>query len=103
MHQSMLRYKGRMVISKNLALLPTILHIYHDFVFGGCSGYLRTYKGMMGELYCKGMRSDVQKYCEECLICQRNKSPALSPTRLLMPSEILDAEWSEVTVDFIDG
>ena len=84
MQQGMLRYKGRLVISKNSTLLPTILHTYHDSVFRGHSGYLRTYKRLTGELYWEGMKADVQKYCEKCLTCQCNKTLALSPIRLLV-------------------
>lgn len=57
----------------------------------------------MRELYWEGMKRYVQKYREECLICQRNKSLALSPIGLLMPLEVPKAIWSEVTMDFIDG
>lgn len=39
------------------------------------------------------MKDDVKKYCDECLIYERNKSLALSPARFL----ILD-----ITMDFID-
>lgn len=44
----MLRYKGRLVIFKSSSLIPTILHTYHDSVFGGRSGFLRTYKRLNG-------------------------------------------------------
>ncbi|TYK03418.1 transposon Tf2-1 polyprotein isoform X1 [Cucumis melo var. makuwa] len=33
-----------------------------------------------GELYWEGMKGDVKKYCEECAVCQHNKTLALSPT-----------------------
>ena len=56
MPHGVLRYKGRLVISRNSVLLLTILHTYHDSVFGGHSGYLRTYKRLIGELYWEGMR-----------------------------------------------
>lgn len=49
--QRVLKYKGRLVLLKTSTLLPTILHTYHDSVFGGHSGYLRTYKRLTGELY----------------------------------------------------
>lgn len=49
------------------------------------------------------MKTDVQKYCEECLVCRRNKTLALSPACLLMPLEVPDTIWSEMSMDFIDG
>ncbi|KAA0063300.1 Ty3/gypsy retrotransposon protein [Cucumis melo var. makuwa] len=102
-HQGILKFKGRLVLSKTSILIPTIMHTYHDSVFGGHSGFLRTYKRMAGELYWKGMKKDVQKYCDECMICQKNKSSALSPAGLLLPLEIPDAIWSDISMDFIKG
>ena len=40
--QGIMRYKGRLVISKTSTLLPIILHTYHDSVFEGHSRYLKT-------------------------------------------------------------
>lgn len=59
-------------------------------MLGRHSGYLRTYKRLTGELYWEGMKGDVKKYCEECAVCQHNKTLALSPTGLLVPLEISD-------------
>ncbi|KAA0054763.1 hypothetical protein E6C27_scaffold437G00440 [Cucumis melo var. makuwa] len=103
MQQGMLRYKDQLVISKKSALLPNILHTHHDSVFGGHSRYLRTYKRLTGELYWEGRKTDVQKYYEECLVCQCNKTLALSTAGLLMPLEVPDTIWSKITMDFIDG
>lgn len=86
--QEMLRYKNRLVISKSSTLIPTILHTYHDSLFGGHSGFLRTYKRFA---YWEGMKQEVKKYCEECLVCQKNKSLALSHAGLLLPPEILNS------------
>ncbi|KAA0045216.1 Ty3/gypsy retrotransposon protein [Cucumis melo var. makuwa] len=103
LHQGVLKFKGRLVIPSKSTLLPTILHTYHDSVFGGHSGFLRTYKRLTGEIYWKGMKKDIMRYCEECAICQRNKSSVLSPAGLLMPLEIPDAIWSDISMDFIEG
>lgn len=46
-----LKYKGRLVLSKNSSLIPAIWNIYHDSVLGGHSGFLRTYRRLTGELY----------------------------------------------------
>ena len=49
--QGTLKYKGRLVLSRSSTLIPTVLHIYHDSVFGAHSWYLRTYKRLIYELY----------------------------------------------------
>ena len=72
-------------------------------MFGGHSVFLRTYKRITRNLYWDGMKSDIKKYCDECFICQRNKTLALSSAGLLMPLEILDAIWNGISIDFIDG
>ncbi|TYK14783.1 Retrotransposable element Tf2 [Cucumis melo var. makuwa] len=95
----MLQYKGRLVIAKT-SLIPSILHIYHDSVFGGHSGFLRPHKRLTSELYWDGMKHDVQKYCEECTVCQRNKSISLTPAGLLTPLEI--RVWEDISMDFIE-
>ncbi|TYK02431.1 transposon Tf2-1 polyprotein isoform X1 [Cucumis melo var. makuwa] len=105
LQQGVLKYKGRLVLSKTSSLLSTILHTYHDSIFNirRHSGYLRTYKRLTGEVYWEGMKKDVKKYCEECSICQRNKTLALSLVGLLMPLEIPDAFWNDISMDFIEG
>ncbi|TYK22628.1 transposon Tf2-1 polyprotein isoform X1 [Cucumis melo var. makuwa] len=60
LQEGMLRYKNRLVISKPSTLIPTILHTYHNTVFGGHSWVLRTYKRLTRELYSKGMKQDVK-------------------------------------------
>ena len=103
MKQGILMYKNRMVISKTSKLIPTILNTFHDSVFGGHSGFLRTYKRLTGELYWEGMKQDVKKYCEECMICQRNKTLALSPAGLLIPLEFPNRVWEDISMDFVEG
>ncbi|TYJ95776.1 transposon Tf2-1 polyprotein isoform X1 [Cucumis melo var. makuwa] len=49
------------------------------------------------------MKTDIKRHCEECLICQRNKSLALSPTGLLVPLEIPQAIWNDISMDFVEG
>lgn len=103
LQQGVLKYKGRLVISKSSSLLPAILHLYHDSVLGGHSGFLRTYKRLTSDLYWVGMKADIKKYVEECLICQSNKSMAISPIGLLQPLEVPMRIWEEITMDFIEG
>ena len=101
--QGILMYKGRMELSKTSRVIPTILHTYHDSVFGGHSGFLQTYKRMAAELHWEGMKKEVKKYCEECMICQRDKTLALSPARLLTPLEVPNRVWEDISMDFVEG
>lgn len=79
------------------------MHTFHDLVTGGHSGYLRTYKHLIGKLYWKQMKADVKKYVEECMACQQNKTDSPTPTRLLQPSPILEQVWDDLTMDFVEG
>ncbi|TYK10349.1 Retrotransposable element Tf2 [Cucumis melo var. makuwa] len=99
----MLHYKNRLVLTKTSSLIPAVLNTFHDSVVGGHSGFLRTYKRLTSELYWEGMKSDVKRHCEECLTCQRNKTLALSPAGLLVPSEVPQQVWSDISMDFVEG
>ena len=101
--QGILMYKDRLVLSKSSKLIPTILHAYHDSIFGGHSSFLRTYKRLTGELYWEGMKHDVKRYCEECITYQQNKMLALSPAELLTPLEVLGKVWEDISMNFIEG
>lgn len=103
MQQGILQYKNRLVLAKQSSLIPSILHMYHDSVMGGHSGFLRTYKRLTGELYWQGMKADIKQYVEHCQVCQRNKTLTASPAGLLQPLPIPDRIWEDIAMDFIEG
>ncbi|KAA0038302.1 peroxidase 64 [Cucumis melo var. makuwa] len=103
LQNGLLMYKNRLVILKQSSLIPVILDTFHNSVVGGPSGFLRTYKRVAAELYWDGMKADIIKHCEECLTCQRSKSLALSPDGLLVPLEIPQSIWSDISMDFVEG
>ncbi|KAL4026029.1 hypothetical protein IC575_014436 [Cucumis melo] len=103
LQNDVLKYKDGLVITKTSSLIPTIVDTYHNFVVGGHFGFLRTYKRVSSDLYWEGMKVDIKKHCEECLICQRNKLLTLSPAGLLVPLEIPQAIWNDISMDFVEG
>ncbi|KAA0050169.1 Ty3/gypsy retrotransposon protein [Cucumis melo var. makuwa] len=103
LQKGLLMYKNRLVIVQQSSLIPVILETFHNSAVGGHSGFLRTYKRIAAELYWKGMKAEIKKHCEECLTCQRNKTMALSPAGLLVPLEIPQVIWSEISMDFVEG
>ena len=46
----------------------------HDFPLAGHPGISKTYKQLRQIFFWKGLKEDVQKYVNECKVCQKNKS-----------------------------
>lgn len=63
-------YKGRCVIPSNSIFKTALLKEYHDSVSGGHKGELKTYLRLAVDWFWAGMRKDVAKYVQQCLICQ---------------------------------
>ena len=96
-------YKGRLVIPKTSKYIVIILQEYHDGVFGGHSGVLKTIKRIQRLFHWSKLKDDVQHYVSECTICQTHKYSTLNPGGLLQPIPLPTMIWSEVSMDFIDG
>jgi hypothetical protein len=50
-----------------------------------------------------GLKTDVQKFVAECLVCQQNKVETIKTPDLLQPLAIPSQHWEEVSMDFITG
>ena len=57
------------------AMRKDILVQYHESFTGGHFGVKRTYDVIYDRYYWEGMYADVERYCNECLVCARRKSP----------------------------
>ena len=101
--QGKLWYKGRLLLSKASARIPKVLKEFHDSVVGGHSGFFRTYKRISSILFWEGMKRDIQKYVQECEVCQRSKYETLSPAGLLQPLPIPTSTWTDLSMDFLGG
>ena len=97
-----LYYKGQLVISSTSKFIPLLLQEFHGTRTRGYSGYYRTDR-LAANLYWVGMNSTVQRFVQECEICQRSKSSTLAPGGLLQPLDIPDIIWEQVSMDFISG
>lgn len=49
------------------------------------------------------LKSDIQKFVVECLVCQQNKVETIKTPGLLQPLSIPSQRWEEVSMDFITG
>lgn len=103
LENGVVKYKGRLVIPNTSILVQSLLHEYHDTPMGGHSRDLKTYQRLASEWYWLGMRKAVTKYVQSCLVCQQQKSSALSPAGLLQPLPIPAQIWEDIAMDFIEG
>lgn len=100
-HNTLL-FKGRRVISKISPHIPLLRAEYHCTPVGGHSSIQKTYQRLVSELFWVGMRKDVEKYVQQCDICQHHKYMAMSPAGLLRPLPLPERIWDDVTMDFIE-
>lgn len=92
-----------MVIPKTSTYVTKLLQEYNDFVMGGHSGDLKTYHRLAREWYWMGMRKDVQRYVQECALCQQQKHSTTRPSSLLQPLDLPNQVWDAVAMDFTEA
>ena len=73
----------------------------HTSPLGGHSGFLKTYHRVKKEIFWDGLKSNIQKFVAECLVCQQNKVEIIKALGLLQPLSISSQRWEEVSMDFI--
>ena len=96
-------YKDHLYICKESQLKQKVLLELHTSPIGGHSGFLKTYHGVKKDLFWEGLKSNVQRFVEECLVCQQNKVETIKTLGLLQPLNIPSQCWEELLMDFITG
>ena len=75
----------------------------HTSPIKGHSVFLKTDHRVKKDFFWEGLKSDVQKFVVECLVCQQNKVETIKTPALLQPLSIPSQHWEEVSMDFITG
>ena len=81
-------YKYRLYLCKNSQLKQNILFELHTSPLGGHLGFLENYHRVGQEFFLDGLKSDIQKFVAECLVCQQNKVDTIKTPGLLQPLSI---------------
>ena len=76
-------YKYHLYICKNSQLKQKIFLELHSSPLGGHSGFLKTYHRVKNEFFWDGLKSNIQKFVEEFLVCQQNKVETIKTPGLL--------------------
>ena len=96
-------YKGIIYLVRDLELKYKFLQEAHDFPLAGHQGFFKTYRKLRKRFYWKGLKAYVQKYVNECKVCEQNKSELTYPAILLKPFPIPEQKWDSIPMDFITG
>jgi hypothetical protein len=103
LRDGIIRYKNRIWLPANAALLPKILNSLHASPVGGHSGFSMTLRRVKSLFYWKNMKASIRQYVQECLICQRAKPDRARYPGLLAPLPVPSQFWQMVSLDFVDG
>jgi hypothetical protein len=96
-------YKDRLYLCNNSQLKQKVLLELHTSLVGGHSGFFKTYHRVKKDFFWDGLKTDVQRFVADCLVCQQNKVEAIKTLGLLQPLSIPSQHWEEVSMDFITG
>jgi hypothetical protein len=96
-------YKDRLYLCKNSQLKQKVLLELHTSPVGGHSRFLKTYHRVKKDFFWDGLKTDVQRFVAECLVCQQNKVETIKTPGILQPLSIPSQRWEEVSMDFITG
>jgi hypothetical protein len=96
-------YKDRLYLCKNSQLKQKVLLELHTSLIGGHSGFLKTYHRVKKDFFWDGLKTDVQRFVAECVVCQQNKVETIKTPGILQPLSIPSQRWEEVSMDFITG
>jgi hypothetical protein len=70
---------------RNSQLKQKVLLELHTSPVGGHSGFLKTYHRVKKEFFWDGLKTNVQNFVVECLVCQQNKVETINTPSLLQP------------------
>ena len=86
-------YKDHLYLCNNSQLKQKILMELHISSLGRHSIFLKTYHRVKKQLIWDDLKSDIQKFLAECLVCQQNKVETIKTPCLLEPLSIRSQRW----------
>jgi len=100
LQDGLILYKRRVHVPASSPILHDILHAIHDATHEGSEKTLRRFRLTF---HTPKAKQTIQQFVSNCMICQRNKTEHLHPTRLLQPLPIPEQIWEDISMDFIEA
>ena len=86
-------YKDRLYICKESQLKQKVLLELQTSLIGGHLGFLKTYHRIKKEFFWEGLKTDVQRFMEKCLVFQQNKVETVKTPGILQELNIPSQHW----------
>jgi hypothetical protein len=103
LHQGLIKVHCKIWVGANSALQTKLINAFHNSAIGGHSGVLPTYKCLKRLFSWSGMKTYVDDFVKQCVVCQQAKHLHSKPAGLLQPLPIPEGIWCELTMDFVEG
>ena len=94
-------YKDRLYICNNSEVKQKIIWEFHASLLEGHLGFLKTYHRVQKEFFWDGLKSDIQNFVAECLVCQQNKVETFKTLSILQTLSIPSQRWEDISMDLI--
>ena len=94
-------YKRKLVLDPTSSLVRQVLLECHSTLMGGHGGIQKTTAKVCAAFTWPGVKKDVKKFVQECMVCQQMKCENRRPAGLLQPLLIPDKMWEELSMDFV--
>ncbi|TYK05031.1 reverse transcriptase [Cucumis melo var. makuwa] len=94
---------GRLCVPNISELKGAILEEAHNSAYAMHPGSTKMYRTLKKAYWWHGMKREIAKYVDRCLICQQVKLVRQRPGGLLNPLPVPKWKWEHITMDFLFG
>src|SRR5512147_818026 len=96
-------YQGKLYVPHYEPLKLQLLKDHHDAPAAGHAGRAKTLELLSRRYYWPKMYQDVDRYVQNCHICQRSRTSRHAPYGILRPLPIPQAPWQDISMDYVTG
>ncbi|CAA0831250.1 Uncharacterized mitochondrial protein AtMg00860, partial [Striga hermonthica] len=94
-------FEGRLCVPRVWELRREILREAHSGPYTIHPGSTKMYQDLRKSFWWRGMKRQVAKFVDGCLVCQQVKAERQKPRGLLQPLEVPMWKWECITMDFL--
>ncbi|KAJ4802068.1 polyprotein [Rhynchospora pubera] len=98
-----LRFRNRICVPNDAEIKALILSEAHESGYALHPGEVKMYQDLRKYFWWPGMKKEVARYVEKCLICQQVKADRKKSAGLLQTLRRPKSKFESITMDFVSG